>query len=76
METTKSKSVIRAEKKFKKAVKARINEKGVMNVKYLKEYIEGSDNPVALGVTELTKQHMINIIDTAIFDHQTKIKKI
>lgn len=65
-------SILIAQKKFRSKVKVWIAQKGMKNVEYLKEYIQGHENPVALGVTELTKEQMINIINGVLSDKEVE----
>lgn len=65
-------AIIKEQSKFRSKVKALVKDKGIQNAKYLIEYIEGHENPTALGVSELTKNQMISIINGVVSDKETE----
>ena len=65
-------AIIKSQGKFRSKVKTLVKDKGIQNARYLIEYIEGHENPTALGVSDLTKEQMINIINGVISDKETE----
>lgn len=65
------KDLLKHEKDFKRKVKARLKDKGLMNINYFKEYIENHNNPnVILGSSNITKETAITIINSVITDYE------